>query len=258
MNELVNYNGNNPFRIFDYKNLGSVRIVVDKNNEVWFCLIDVCRILEINHVATVVNRLNPDGVVNNHSVDTLGRRQELTFINEPNLYETIFKSRKPEAEDLKRWVFTNVLPSIRKTGRYDINDDDSLSLTTKAIIAHDRRIKTLEENYINLNNQNILIEDKIDYIKTELGAQNIRQTELEDRQVHLIEEGYHAILRFAQYYGINTTEQDRQRLGRKATMLCRQRGIPMGQEPAGRFVAHTYPYPILVEVFQDFVSENKN
>lgn len=134
MNNMINYNGNtnNPFRIFDYKNLGSVRTFLDEKGEVWFCLKDVCDILEINHVATVVNRLNPKGVVINYTL-TNGGKQELTFINEPNLYETIFKSRKPEAEDLKRWVFNEVLPSIRKTGSYSMENDSSLPLEIRYV-----------------------------------------------------------------------------------------------------------------------------
>lgn len=250
MNEMINYGDSNPFRIFDYKNLGSVRTYLDEKGEPWFCLKDECNILGLNHVATVSERLNPKGVVINHTL-TNGGKQELTFINEPNLYETIFKSRKPEAEDLKRWVFNEVLPSLRKNGYYSLEDDDSLSLTTKAIINQDRRIKLLETNYTKMGG-------KIEHLETEVERHTIRQDELENRQVALLEEGYHAILRFAKYYGINTTERDRQILGKKATAICNQRGISMGQEPAGRFIANTYPYPVLVEVFQEFVSSNNN
>lgn len=251
MNEMINYNRGNPFRIFDYKNLGSVRIIVDNQGEPWFCLIDVCRILELENTSRILHRLKEDGITRSKVVDTIGRNQQVTFINESNLYELIFTSRKPEAKDLRYWLVGTVLPSIRKTGRYDINDDDTLSPTTKAIIAHDRRLKQLEDNYT-------IMEDRMDYYESELAASDIRQTELEDRQAHLIEEGYHAILRFAQYYGINTTERDRQILGKKATSICKEKGIPMGEEPAGRFIAHTYPYPVLLEVFQEFTSNNSN
>ncbi|MCK3656177.1 hypothetical protein A4G19_10620 [Pasteurellaceae bacterium Macca] len=52
---------------------------------------------------------------------TKGGNQELTFINEPNLYRLIIKSRKPEAEPFEAWVFEEVLPQIRKTGQYSQN-----------------------------------------------------------------------------------------------------------------------------------------
>lgn len=117
MNYLEN-NGNNPFRIFDYKNLGSVRTFVDEKGEVWFCRKDVCEILNIKEGHRLQERLNENWCHTMTVIDSMGRHQEAIFINEPNLYETIFKSRKPEAEDLKRWVFNEVLPSIRKTGMY--------------------------------------------------------------------------------------------------------------------------------------------
>ena len=117
MNYLEN-NGNNPFRIFDYKNLGSVRTSTLENGEPVFCLPDLCNLLDIKNSRRVLERLRRDGVHSMNTIDNLGRFQPLTFINEPNVYEVIFNSRKPEAENIKWWVFNEVLPSIRKTGMY--------------------------------------------------------------------------------------------------------------------------------------------
>lgn len=245
MNKLVNYSeNNNPFKIFDYKNLGSVRTVINQDGSVWFCLTDVADILEIKNSRDIMKRLERDGVDSIYTTDKIGRRQELIFVNESNLYRIIFTSRKPEAQDFQNWVFNSVIPSVRKTGSYDIENDDTLTPTTKAIVAHDRMLSA---------------HSKILYTHSrEIKNMKTRQNEIENRQTSLIEEGYHAILRFAQYYGIDTTERDRQILGKKATAICNLRGIPMGQEPAGRFIANTYPYPVLVEVFQEFVSDNNN
>ena len=245
MNKLVNYSeNNNPFKIFDYKNLGSVRTVINQDGSVWFCLTDVADILEIKNSRDIIKRLERDGVDSIYTTDKIGRRQELIFVNESNLYRIIFTSRKPEAQDFQNWVFNSVIPSVRKTGSYDIENDDTLTPTTKAIVAHDRMLSA---------------HSKILYTHSrEIKNMKTRQNEIENRQTSLIEEGYHAILRFAQYYGIDTTERDRQILGKKATAICNLRGIPMGQEPAGRFIANTYPYPVLVEVFQEFVSDNNN
>ena len=54
--------------------------------------------------------------------------QEMTFINEPNLYRLIIKSRKPEAEPFEAWVFEEVLPQIRKTGKYQLQPQQKLPL----------------------------------------------------------------------------------------------------------------------------------
>lgn len=106
------------FEIFNYKNLGSVRTFVDERGEVWFCLKDVCDILGLGNPSKVLHRLNRDGVTTSKVIDSLGRQQEYTFVNEPNLYETIFASRKAEAKEFRYWVVSEVLPTLRKNGAF--------------------------------------------------------------------------------------------------------------------------------------------
>ena len=108
----------NKFAIFDYKNLGSVRTYLDERGDLWFCLVDVCNILGIVNSRRVVERLRKDGVHTMNVIDNLGREQSANFINESNLYETIFASRKPEAVSFRYWVVDEVIPAIRKTGAY--------------------------------------------------------------------------------------------------------------------------------------------
>lgn len=85
--------------------------------EPWFVLRDVAAVLELTNYRNVAAVCPADekGV---HTVDTLGGPQRLTIISEPGLYRMIFQSRKPSAERFKSWVVREVLPSIRKTGRY--------------------------------------------------------------------------------------------------------------------------------------------
>lgn len=85
-----------------------------------FCLVDVCKVLEIDNPSQVLTRLDSDGVINNEVIDSVGRVQSATFINEPNLYRVIFQSRKPNAKAFQDWVFSEVLPLIRKTGGYQV------------------------------------------------------------------------------------------------------------------------------------------
>ena len=116
---------------FDFKS-SSIRIVLDDNGEPLFCLADVCKILNISRSSDLLQiqrgyvknetpkrhgALDPIGV-HKISVSTNGGKQELIFINEPNLYRVIFRSNKPEALNFQNWVFAEVLPSIRKTGSY--------------------------------------------------------------------------------------------------------------------------------------------
>ena len=92
-----------------------VRVVTINNNE-WFVAKDVCAILELD-VTSGARGLDCDekGL---HSMQTPGGLQKLQVVNEAGLYRLIFKSRTKEAQDFKRWVLHEVLPSIRKDGGY--------------------------------------------------------------------------------------------------------------------------------------------
>lgn len=104
-------------KIFENNEFGEVRTTVI-DDEPYFSLNDVCRILEIANPRNVKARLNGDGVRSMDGVDSLGRRTDVTMINESNLYKLIFQSRKPEAERFADWVTSEVLPAIRKHGAY--------------------------------------------------------------------------------------------------------------------------------------------
>lgn len=104
-------------KIFENNEFGEVRTTVI-DDEPYFSLNDVCRILEINNPRMAKTRLNRDGVSTTDGFDSLGRRTDVTMINESNLYKLIFQSRKPEAERFADWVTSEVLPAIRKHGAY--------------------------------------------------------------------------------------------------------------------------------------------
>ena len=72
--------------------------------------------IQEKHYKIIANK----GGVTKRYTPTKSADQEMTFINEPNLYRLIIKSRKPEAEPFEAWVFEEVLPQIRKTGKYQL------------------------------------------------------------------------------------------------------------------------------------------
>lgn len=92
------------------------------NNEPYFALADVCKILELGNPSQVKTRLKERGVISNEVSDNTGfgstRSYIMNFIDEPNLYKCIFQSRKAEAEKFQDWVTSEMLPSIRKHGMY--------------------------------------------------------------------------------------------------------------------------------------------
>ncbi|MEC0140769.1 phage antirepressor KilAC domain-containing protein [Paenibacillus macerans] len=91
---------------------------IDKDGQPWFVLTDVCSVLEIGNPSQVKVRLD-DGVISNEGIpDALGRTQRATIINEDGLYDVILESRKPEARAFRKWVTSEVLPTIRQHGAY--------------------------------------------------------------------------------------------------------------------------------------------
>jgi prophage antirepressor-like protein len=134
-------------------NFGENKIrVLSKEDELWFVVKDVCLILDIANVSDSIKNFpqNEKGI---DSVDTLGGSQKMVTISEPGLYRLIFQSRKMEAETFKTWVFTEVLPSIRKTGSYakPMTSLEILSQIVQAnlemerkLFSHDSRLEQIE------------------------------------------------------------------------------------------------------------------
>ena len=112
----------NNLQVFNNSEFGAVR-TVEQDGKVLFCGKDVAEALGY---ADTVNALKThckeDGVSFHHLTDNLGRQQEAKFISEGNLYRLITHSKLPTAEKFERWVFDDVLPSIRKHGLYAIDD----------------------------------------------------------------------------------------------------------------------------------------
>ena len=97
----------------------NVRVQLDAHGEPWWIAADVCAILGLKDVSRSVARLEPNEKGTLQS-STLGGQQEMLTVNESGLYRLIFRSDKPEAKRFQSWVFSEVLPSIRKTGRYEV------------------------------------------------------------------------------------------------------------------------------------------
>ncbi|ENT0350678.1 hypothetical protein CIF91_10735 [Neisseria gonorrhoeae] len=98
----------------------SVRTVADNKGELWFLANDVCEILGYTNPRRTVDLHCKSRGVTKRYTPTASGEQEMTYINEPNLYRLIIKSRKPAAEAFEEWVMETVLPTIRKTGGYQV------------------------------------------------------------------------------------------------------------------------------------------
>lgn len=136
----------NELQIFNSEEFGDIRTVTIEN-EPMFCLSDVCKALGLTQPSKVKERLNEKGV---SSIPTLtaGGEQKLLYINESNLYKTIFQSRKESAERFTDWVTSEVLPAIRKTGSYQkpMSPIEMMRIQLGMIDDHEGRITDLEQN----------------------------------------------------------------------------------------------------------------
>lgn len=209
-------------QVFKNEEFGEIRTTT-VNGEPMFCLVDVCKALSLEQPSRVKARLKEDGVTISKVIDRLGREQEATFINEANLYKTIFQSRKESAERFTDWVTSEVLPSIRKYGMYATdnmidnilnNPDFAIGLLTKlreesaarkeaerrnAILAHVNKTYTMTEIAKELNMKSatrlnrLLAEKKIQYQVngtwvmyskySDLGYEEIKQEVLDSGRV---------------------------------------------------------------------------
>lgn len=114
-------------KIFENDRFGEVRVAGTSENPL-FCLADVCKILGLR-VDAVQSRLT-DVPIRIGVTDSIGREQQMNFVNEKNLYKVIMRSDKPQAEPFQDWVCGEVLPSIRKHGAYMTNDTLEKALTS--------------------------------------------------------------------------------------------------------------------------------
>ncbi len=105
--------------IFENKDFGSVR-VVEQDGEPWFVAKDVCNILGIDSSNVSRSGFLDEDEKGLYIIQTLGGEQNILFVSESGLYSLVFRSRKPEAKAFSKWVRSEVLPSIRKTGSYSV------------------------------------------------------------------------------------------------------------------------------------------
>ena len=131
----------NSLQIFSSSEFGQIRTVT-KDDEPMFCLGDLCRALDLTSKG-VKQRLS-DEVISTYPIeDSLGRMQNSLFVNEDGLYDVILESRKDSARKFRKWVTSEVLPSIRKNGGY-IAGQETMSdteLMAKALLVAQKQIE---------------------------------------------------------------------------------------------------------------------
>lgn len=218
---------NNGLSIFNYRN-AQVRTYTDESGETWFLAADVCSILEIVNSRDVVSRMPDDEKRDVGISDTTGRIQKMTVISEPGLYRLIFRSTKPEAEVFRKWIFSEVLPAIRKTGQYNMQALSPLEI--------------LEQQVALMRAQGMEIK------QLDIRVTRVEATISTMDESHMTIKGYCS---YKHYQGCN--ENIANKLGRQAAKLSRERGYGIGEtmdQKYGRI--NNYHLDILAEVVDPF------
>lgn len=140
----------NELQIFNNDEFGEIRTAV-VNNEPMFCLIDICKALELSNSRIVADRLDED---ERRKLD-LPRQGETWFVTESGLYAVILRSDKPNAKKFRKWITSEVLPSIRKTGSY------TKPMTTA------EKIQLLAQGNEELSGRVEKVEDKVDRLEND-------------------------------------------------------------------------------------------
>lgn len=134
----------NDLQVFDYQDKEVRTVQID--GETWFVLKDVCSAIGIRDHVTVSKRLDEDEVGQAQVIDGMGRSQETAIVNESGLYSVILRSDKPEAKPFRKWVTSEVLPTLRKTGQYQmkpLSPAEMFAAQAQVNLDHERQLSEL-------------------------------------------------------------------------------------------------------------------
>ena len=145
-------------QIYEHEQFGKIRVIGNSENPL-FCLSDACKMLGLPQVAKAVQRLDKEAL-STHPLETAGGIQQMYFVNEDGFYDLILESRKPGARKIRKWLTSEVVPSIRKTGMY-INPNAPINPAFLRRMADEieQRDKQIEA----LSGQVALLKPKADY-----------------------------------------------------------------------------------------------
>lgn len=212
MNELQLFN-------FEGKNVRTVEI----GKQIYFVGKDVCDVLEHSNPSGAINRLDEDEKLI-YTMFISGQNREILLINESGLYSLVLTSRKPEAKTFKKWITSEVIPSIRKTGGYNSNDAKYDKLF-EMVADTNKKLVDLISNMTAINN-NIAIKHEP---KTEIPKyfQPSQESNIDYKK-------YHRIVNYGKKFMPNIDQnQVRERakeIGMMASRLSKERNIKIVEE----------------------------
>ncbi len=176
----------NEMTIFNFKD-NEIRTVMIES-EPWWVAKDIADVLEYSDTQVLTRQLDEDekGM---HPVHTPGGLQNLTIVNESGLYSAIINSKKPEAKAFKKWVTSEVLPSIRKTGKFeqslnhhsDLIDDATTDKMIESFLnSYTRKISTPKKKVKTRSIKMEVVDSLLSKLEFQIGEVNKTYAEIKD------------------------------------------------------------------------------
>ena len=218
-------------------NNSNIRVIVDSTNEVLFCLADICKALDLSTPAKVANAIKAEfelDELNSYSFDTGFGVKEFTMITEAQLYFVLMRSDKPTAKEFRKWVNTEVLPSIRKTGAYSqkpLTQIEILQSSVAILAEQEKKISLLENKTDDLYKEQLKTKHNINRL--------------------LNNDNYMTLIAFMNLNNIKQKGYHLPSLGKKAKKLSQEQGAFMGAVIDPRYGRiNTYSTEILKQIFK--------
>jgi anti-repressor protein len=219
---------------FDFNGV-EVRAIIDELGEPWFVAKDVADVLGYSRTSAMTQSLDGDekGV---RDLDTPGGVQSLTIISESGVFAAVLRSQRPEAKVFRKWVTTEVLPSIRKTGSYSLANLSPVG----RVVAMGQAMLALEKRQAEQQKEIVYCAARIERIEVE---HEILSGQMEQ----------YSIKAYAALKSIPINRKDATRLGKSVSLLTRRGGLRKGEvrDPVYGKVG-AYDADVLEQVFDEY------
>lgn len=222
--------------IFKNENLGEVRVIFI-DNEPLFCLADICKALNLTNPTMVANAIKAEFELPKlelGSFDTGYGVKDFTIITEAQLYFVLMRSDKAEAKEFRKWINTEVLPSIRKTGAYSqkpLSQIEILQSSIAILAEQEKKVKELENKTSDLYKEQLKVKHNINRL--------------------LNNDNYMTLIAFMNLHNIKQKGYHLPSLGKKAKKLSLEQGAFMGAVIDPRYGRiNTYSTEILKQIFK--------
>lgn len=223
-------------QMFRFDNKQEIRVIEGNDGEPWFVAKDICDALGLGQVSRALDRLDADqrGLLRVPHPQNPTTTLAMSSVNESGMYELVIRSDKPEAKRFRKWVTSEVLPTLRKHGTYVVpgREPDEIALFEQMLAAYKRLHSRVDELTYDVGE----VRRDVSEIKAAQG-----KTEVQLLPAQTSDTGYRTVVGYANMRGIRITNETAKEYGHLAAEWSRKHGYPISKAPDTRFgTVNTY------------------